>query len=160
MVYPVRYWDSDCFLGWLAEEPDKVSDCQSVIRAAEAGDLRIVTSSLTLVEVVKLKSRTPLPPEKEVVIRSFFEHSYIVIRQLDRRTAERARELIWKYGFNPKDSVHVATALVENVPRMDTFDGDLMKKSGMIGSPPLIIGRPDLPEQYQFDLPTEPEDQE
>ncbi len=142
-----RYWDSDCFIGWLAEEPDKVDECRGVLRVAEAGDLQIITSSLTLTEVIKLKGRTTLPIEKEPEIRAFFEHQYIVVRQLNRRTAERARELIWRSGLDPKDSVHVATALAGNIPRMDTFDTELIKRSGTIGDPPLIIGRPDKPEQ-------------
>jgi predicted nucleic acid-binding protein len=32
-----RYWDAVTFVGWLAEEPDKVIDCRPVIEAAEAG---------------------------------------------------------------------------------------------------------------------------
>lgn len=151
MPAPLRYWDSNAFLGWLAHEADKVDECRGVIRAAEAGQLRIVTSSLTLTEVIKLKSHAPLPPEKEPLIRDFFRHQYIVVRQLDRFTAEYARDLIWRHGFAPKDSIHVATAVMARVPHLDTFDGDLIAKSGQIGDPPLIIGRPDVPEQLTMD---------
>lgn len=41
-----RYWDSNAFLGWLAEEPDKIDYCRPVIVAAEAGKVRILTSTL------------------------------------------------------------------------------------------------------------------
>lgn len=43
-----RYWDSNAFLGWLAEEPDKIDYCRPVIEAAEAGKVRILTSTLTI----------------------------------------------------------------------------------------------------------------
>ena len=81
----------------------------------------------------------------------FFLHEWIVVRLLDLRIAKFARELIWKYGFTPKDSVHVATAVVERIPRMDTFDGELIKRSGQIGEPPLTIGRPDLAYEATLD---------
>lgn len=151
MALPLRYWDACAFLGWLANEPDKVDECRSVIRAAESGDLRIVTSSLALVEVIKLKSGTPLPEDKESDIREFFKHEYIVVRQLDRFTAEYARELIWRHNFDPKDSVHVATAVLARVPHLDTFDGALIARSGQIGDPPLVIARPNVPEQLTLD---------
>lgn len=151
MPPPVRYWDSVSFLGWLAEEPDKVDECRGVIRAAEKGDVRIVTSSLTLTEVIKLKSKAPQPPEKGPMIRDFFKHEWIIVRQLERRTAEYARDLIWTEGFHPKDSIHVATAVLARVSYLDTFDQALIAKSGQIGEPPLIIDRPSLPEQLQLE---------
>lgn len=155
----IRYWDADCFIGWLAQESDKVDECQGVIRAGEAGEVRIVTSSLTLAEVIKLKRRTPLPSERQQEITAFFEHQYIIVRQLDRRTAERARDLIWNHNLDPKDAIHVATALQGHIARMDTFDNDLIKRSGKVGgNPPLVIGRPDVPEQLA--MPTDPADQD
>jgi SAM-dependent methyltransferase len=33
---------------------------------------------------------------------------------------------------------------------MDTFEGNLIKRSGQIGDPPLTIGRPDLPREMTF----------
>ena len=40
------------FLGWLKKEPDKVSDCQPVLDAAERGDVTVITSALTIAEVL------------------------------------------------------------------------------------------------------------
>jgi predicted nucleic acid-binding protein len=154
MAPELRYWDSDCFIGWLAEEADKLDECRGVIRAAEAGNVRIVTSSLTLTEVIKLKGRTPLPIKREAEIQAFFQHQYIIVRQLDRRTAERARELIWRQHIDTKDSVHVATALEAKLTQMDTFDAKLIRCSGKLGSPPLIISRPYVPEQLQIEIPS------
>lgn len=150
MPSPLRYWDSDAFLGWLKAEPDKVDECRGAIRAAEKGELRLVTSSLTLTEVIKLKGKAPLLRDADALIREFFKHDWIVVRQLDRLTAEYARELIWDHGFHPKDAVHVATAVLARVPYLDTFDGDLIKQTGQIGDPPLIIGRPAVEEQLSI----------
>lgn len=115
-------------------------------------------SSLTLTEVIKLKSKTPLPPEKKPIVRDIFKHEWIIVRQLDRMSAGYARELIWQYGFQPKDSVHVATAVLARVPFLDTFDADLIAKSGEIGTPPLTIGRPALPEQLELPMDADEDD--
>ncbi len=145
-----RYWDSCAFLGWLAQEADKVGDCEGVIRGAEAGNVQIVTSSWTLVEVIKIKGQRPLPATVDSTIREFFKHEWIIVRQLDRVTAEDARELVWKYGFSATDSVHVASAVRAHLNQMDTFDDGLIRRSGEIGS--LVISRPNLPLQLELDL--------
>ena len=130
-----------------------------MIRAAEAGDVLIVTSSLTIAEVVKLRRATPIPRESAELVRAFFQRSYIVIRELDRFLAERAQDLVWEHGVDPKDAVHVATALATSVVQLDTFDGALIARSGSIGSPPLLIGRPFVPEQLAaFDAAAAEED--
>jgi len=156
-----RYWDSSVFIAWLAEETvdGRVDKCRPVIKAAEAGQVIIVTSSLTLVEVIRLKGKPAFDPAKEDMIQRFFMQEYIVVRQLDRHLGEVARSLIWKHGFWPKDSVHVATALEARADQLDTFDDELCRKSRMIGEPPLVIAAPDLPEQLEFDEQDE-DDQE
>jgi predicted nucleic acid-binding protein len=140
-----RYWDSDAFLGWLAEETDKVNECRPVIRAAEEGKTLIVTSALTLAEVLLLRGGPPIAADKAELVERFFEHEYILVHDLDRRTAQRAQQLVWHHGIKPKDAIHVATAIDSGVDRMETFDGDLIKKSGTVGDPPLEIGRPNEP---------------
>lgn len=149
----LRCWDSSCWAAHLGSEPGRFDRCRSVLRAAEAGRLRIVTSSLALVEVIKLKSHEKLPPDKEPMIRAYFKQPYIIIRELDRKIAESARDLIWAYNVPPKDAVHVATALhTPGVVQLDTFDtGDLVKLSGKLGDPPLVIGFPPIIEE-QLDL--------
>jgi predicted nucleic acid-binding protein len=153
-----RYWDSDCFIGWLAAEPDKVDDCRTVIRAAERGELVIVTSSLSIAEVVKLRHRKPIPPADADQVRKFFRQPYIVIRELDRFLGEEAQSMVWNHGVDPKDAVHVATALRVGVEQLDTFDEHLIGKSGAIGNPPLLIGRPLVTEQLELPKPDAPPD--
>jgi predicted nucleic acid-binding protein len=152
----LRCWDSSCWSAYLGREVGRFERTRSVIKAAEAGKLRVATSALALVEVIKLKSREPLSPEKEPMIRAFFKQPYIVIREVDRRVGELARDLIWTRNIPVKDAIHVATALLTpGVVQLDTFDeGDLVKHSGKLGDPPLVIGFPPLVEE-QLEMPEE-----
>jgi predicted nucleic acid-binding protein len=147
-----RYWDSSVFLAWLLPEPDRAAECRPLIRAAQKGEILIVTSALTLTEVIKLKDHPPLKDEQEKKIHSFFQNDYISVRNVDRFVAERARRLIWEHGVKPKDATHVATALRWRIPVLDTYDGDdLIPLDGKLGEPPLRIGKPFIP--HEMELP-------
>jgi predicted nucleic acid-binding protein len=74
MSVPRRYWDSSAFLAWLLPEPEREDACNSVLRAAEDGDLELVTSALTSTEVIKLKGKPELKREHEAKIAKFFEN--------------------------------------------------------------------------------------
>lgn len=146
-----RYWDSNAFLGILLGENDKVPDCQTVLKAADAGRLLIVTSAITIAEVVRTKDRPRLKRESEQKIRDFFKHDWIVVIECDRRIAEAARQLMWNHEtLWHKDAIHVATAIQGGCVQLDTFDDSLIKLSGTVGNPPLVIGRPNLPEQLEL----------
>jgi len=60
----------------------------------------------------------------------------------------------------PKDAIHLATALRQDVQldQFDTFDDGLIKLSGSLGDPPLTIGRPSLPPKLPFEI--EPDDED
>lgn len=145
-----RYWDSGCFLGWLKKEPDKYTKCQAVIEKAELGEIEIVTSAFTLVEVLYLRKDVKIGPEQSEVIRKFFEHEYILLVNVTRDIAELAQDVFWNYQVHPKDAIHVASALRAPVPVLDTFDDGLIMLSNMIGDPPLVITEPNI--QHQEDL--------
>lgn len=150
---PRRYWDANAFLGIFNNEPDKVPACETVLRAARAGTVQIVTSAVTLAEVIKVKGQPRLKREAEEDIRKFFQHEWIVIVECDRSIAVAARQLMWDHEFlDHKDAIHVATAIRAGVTQLDTFDEPLCQITGKIGSPPLVIGHPNLVEQTQLGL--------
>ncbi|MCO5146024.1 MAG: type II toxin-antitoxin system VapC family toxin [Aquamicrobium sp.] len=132
------YWDSDCFLGWLLSEPDKRDFCAEVIQEAEDGKLTIVTSALTLAEVLAIRYQPKIPSTKKELVERFFKNDWIAVRPLTRRVSEKARELVWDHGIAPKDACHVASALSESVGQLHTFDRDLIGKSEKVGGDPLL----------------------
>ncbi len=157
MTKDIVYWDANCFLGLLNNEKEKVKCCQGVMKKAEAGELVIVTSALTLIEVIKMKGQPRLTSTVEKTIRGFFENSFMSIQNVDRDVGIKARELMWKHGdLLPKDSIHVATAILRKVPKLHTFDGYLLSLDGKCGTSKLTICKPNLGYQMGFeDLPNE-----
>jgi predicted nucleic acid-binding protein len=144
-----RYWDACTFIAYLGDEP-RAGEAEAVLRVAERGHVHIVTSALTLAEVLKPDGHKPITVEQQDKIDRFFHHTYIKVRNVDRKTAELARRVFWKCGIEPKDAVHVATALMTDVDHLETFDGKLLARSGLEvdGYGPLSIREPmvDQPE--------------
>lgn len=130
-----RYWDAVVWLGILKEEPDKVDTGIQLLSEARDGEFQIVTSAITLTEVVHLRTFQRLTPVVEAKIKAFFEHEFIAIRNVDRRTAEKARELMWRYHdqkLRHQDAIHVATAALANVDVLNTYDDDLLNLDDQI----------------------------
>lgn len=136
------YWDSDCFLGWLQAEADKEKQCREVLEAATDGKARIVTSALTIAEVLAVKNAQPIPASMRQKVEAFFCSDYIVVRNITRKIAEDARTYVWDYKVAPKDALHVSTAINAGLGVLHTFDAGLISKSGLIGDPTLTIQRP------------------
>lgn len=146
------YWDSDAFLGALQEEPGKRDRCDGTIARAKAGEVLIVTSTLTIAEVLWLRNAPRIPHDKAAILRRFFRHTYFRFRNVTRTVSESAQDLVWFHSIKPKDAIHVATALDAGIPTLETFDDDLLKKSGKIGTTSLEIRMP-LPVDQQVLFP-------
>jgi predicted nucleic acid-binding protein len=157
-----RYWDSSCFLAWLKPEPARHNACHDVLKAAERGEVVLVTSTITLTEVIKLnKGPIQIPQEAERQISGFFKHEYIVLVQVTRFIAEAARSLMWAYpDLRPKDAIHAATAMKSGVFDLHTFDKDFLPLDGTVGSGAtgLRIAEPHMPQKsLTFDTPPDPD---
>jgi len=145
-VEPI-YWDSDAFLGWLQEEAGKVQLCAGTLKRADQGEVVIFTSALTIAEVLWMRGAPMIPQEKADILRKFFRRSYFRVRNVTRSISEEAQDLVWNHSIRPKDAIHVATALDAHVAALETFDEQLIGKSGTVGNPPLLIRKPIPPAQ-------------
>ena len=138
----------------MQDEADKVESCRQVLAAAEDGKVLIVTSALTIAEVLALRGRLKIPATERSKVEGFFRNEYIVVRNITRRISEAARTYVWDYGVDPKDALHVATAIDAGIQTLNTFDKGLIKKSGKIGNPALLIAHPSWIEpELPMDMP-------
>lgn len=152
-----RAWDSDALIGWIGQESDKQADCEPVIRACERGEVRLVVSALAQAEVLKLgRGHDRVPRSAQERIDRFFANPYIVTRNVDPATSRLARELHWDHNIDPKDAVHVATALrAPGVTVLESFDGGLLRHGRLEvpGFDPLTIRRPLIENDQQVLIP-------
>lgn len=152
MARDVFYWDACAFSGFLNGEADKAAECQSVLKAAENGHVMVVTSALTLAEVLFIKGGTRLDPTKRATLESYFKADYIAVRNVTRVIGELARDVFWDFNIRPRDAVHVATAALFKVETIHTFDDVLIGRSGItVNDVTLTIRRPHYVEQLEID---------
>lgn len=159
------YWDSCCFIDFL-QGSERGEVLKGVVDKKDSGDLEIVTSVVTLTEVIKLGKGTV--GERDAIIQVFNQDKGLLVVDLTKHLAEQAREIIWKYGFekHKEDALHLATAVYVNqfhgIDEFHTFDHDLLKFNGRPEIPIPII-EPTL-ELYPakpaslFDVLDEPEE--
>lgn len=123
-----RYWDSCVFLGYLKKEFNRAEQCLPIIRAAESDETNIITSALTLAEVLWTGDRESINRSARASIKEFFDYSFIAVADLTRPIAENARELTWDYEeIGRFDAVHLATAMSLNTELMETYDKTLLE---------------------------------
>lgn len=147
-----RYWDSDTFLAYLEGDKEKSPKIMGIIQAIEKNEVEIITSALTITEVLYLKGHPKITKDSSDKIADFFQNDFIKIVNLDRKIAEIGRDLFLNYGVRPKDAVHLATAIHVNdhilpIECIDTFDKEMLRLTEKIGNPPIRICIPDAPYQ-------------
>lgn len=137
----VVYWDSCVFIELLqANRPDRYETVRAIAGDAQRGHVKIVTSALTLAEVVTLSGLSLEDAKKEQLIADFFENDYIFVRNVDPAIAECARRIIRAHGFKPPDAIQAATAILNRVQVLHTYDGTkMLKKDGLI---PFTLAEP------------------
>jgi predicted nucleic acid-binding protein len=144
MAKPVRvYWDACTWIAYINEEratpkddrtgENRFSMCKAVLKSAQAGDVEIVTSALTLAEVCKSEEARN---ESLGRLPTFLDHEFILVVAVDKNIGIKAQsiQLSGMTGIKPPDAVHLATAQRANVREFHTFDDSLLKKDGQINA--------------------------
>jgi len=168
------YWDSCVWIALICGEQDRAARCESLIALARAGDVQIWTSSLTLAEVYKHRvgpDGSALPGERDGDFEAFLEQEFVVEVQVDHEIGVRARQLLRQHTpplRRPADAIHLASALVNNLDELHTFDGNnLLPLNGTVRRadgvvlvirepPPAVIGQQqDFFATRQLDGPAE-----
>ncbi|NJM00445.1 MAG: type II toxin-antitoxin system VapC family toxin [Synechococcaceae cyanobacterium SM2_3_2] len=141
-----HYLDACIFLGYLNSdsEPAHAQECQTIIKAAEEGIIRVVTSAFSESEVIDIKD--PKDPSQkldpklcETIIKQLFEMPWLELAAYEREVAEISRYITRTYGIKPVDATHVATAIRMQVDYFNTVDDALLKKF------PRTVSYPDNP---------------
>lgn len=153
---PLYYWDTCLFIAWIKDEQRKSGEMdgvREVVERAKKRDVRIMTSVLTMTEVLSSK----LPAGMDALFDGMMKR---VSRQgVDLKVAKLAHDLRDHYAkraseFDGKtlstpDALHLATAILYRADEFHTFDGDngrksigLLQLSGNVGGHGLVICKP------------------
>ena len=144
------------WIGLINVEADKVALCQYQIELAKKGEVEIWTSSISLAEVFKKKCEgkdQSLEESKDVEFEKYVEQDFLVEVQVDHDVGLLARRLLRKYPAlkKPNDAIHLATALLNNVDEMHTFDAEnlliLGSQLDRADGKKLVICKPPQPKQ-------------
>lgn len=134
------YWDACAWIALIQREKivvpgrpveDRGMQCRTVIEAAKAGAVEILTSAFSLAEVCKDPTIRGQGPD---AVADYFENDYILLVNVDRLVGERARKLMTSghSGLKPGDAVHLAAAAISGVEEMHTYDRGLLNLNGII----------------------------
>lgn len=136
------YWDANVFLAFINDDPGRAPELASILDAARRGEIQLVTSVLSIVEVsyaAEDQLGAPISEETDHRIGSLWAPgSPVVPAEIHQGLAEKARELVRvgraeSRSLKPADAVHLATAASLNASDFHTYDRDLHRWSGQLG---------------------------
>lgn len=153
---PVYYWDTCLFLAWLKDEQRPAGEMDGVretIERHKRREVKIVTSTVTLVEVLQSK----YPAGVVGLFNDLLKRATRV--SVDIKVAAMAHDIRDYYSSRPgefdrktlstPDAVHLATAILYRADEFHTFDGKgnstslgLLPLSGNVGGHDLMICKP------------------
>ena len=153
---PTYYWDTCLFLAWIKDEErpsGEMDGVREIIERSKRREVRLVTSVLTLVEV--LQSRLPVGMDtlfsglmKRIIRLGMDSKVASVAHDIRDHYMSRTAEFGGKTLSTP-DAIHLATAILYRVDEFHTFDRDgsskslgLIPLSGNVGGHRLIICKP------------------
>jgi predicted nucleic acid-binding protein len=124
-----RYWDANVFLAYIKGERGRVEICEAIIQMARKDQCEIVTSTISLAEVVRTghKGSVQITEANEKQIAGFFRNPWIVLVDFSPAQGELSRLLQWRAGLKVRDAIHAATAMSAKVDVFETYDPDFQK---------------------------------
>jgi predicted nucleic acid-binding protein len=139
------YWDACVPMSYINAIPGRVPIIDELLRQARAGEIEIVTSVLSRVEVAfaaSEKSAGALDAEVAQKIDGLWdEGSPIVVVEFHALIADRARNLVrqgidqgWG-ALKPADAIHLATAQQMSVVELHTYDDRIQRWHNHAGFP-------------------------
>jgi predicted nucleic acid-binding protein len=133
------------FLSYINDIPGRVGNVEALLYAAHKGELQIVTSTVSVVEVAyaeKEKSGQALEPAKLQAIDDLMHARGVALVEFYGQIAQLARAIVResmtdasRKTVKPMDAIHVATALRLGIPAFYTYDVPLRTQSAPLGIP-------------------------
>ena len=134
MKEDVICWDSSVFISWLrgGEGEDRDRAIRSLVERVEAGDYKVVVSTLLYVEVLERNMSERAMEQFKKFIQNRAMISIVAVDIRVARKAQMIRDTLRKKSENVStpDAVHIATAIVSEAKFFHTFDDRLLRLNG------------------------------
>lgn len=136
------YWDACTWIAYFGQEENvskgkgkgsenRFQMCSQVMARAKSCQIVIVTSSISLSEVQKIRHDSKYP---KGFMLEYTKRDHVLLipeNNIVRNSAETLRD--GSYGkIGKEDSIHLATALRTDIFEFHTFDDGLLRLDGMI----------------------------
>ncbi|HEY9422082.1 MAG TPA: PIN domain-containing protein [Thermoanaerobaculia bacterium] len=119
--------DTAPLIYFVESHPDYAPLTRIVIERAEAGELKLVTSTLTLTEVLTLPFQKQAAAIADAYKAILLGSSYTDVLPIDVEIAERAARLRVQYRLKTPDALQIAVALHSNCGAFLTNDDGLKR---------------------------------
>ena len=121
------YLDANIFIYALGNIDKKTSACIKILDKITKGEIEAFTSLLTWDEFFHA-IRKQMPRETAVSeSKKFLQFPNLIFLKVDEIVITKAHELISKYNLKPRDAIHAASALVNNIKEIASDDPDFDK---------------------------------
>ena len=124
---PKYYWDACAWIALIKRESGRFESLEYLVQQAKDGQVEIWTSNFTLAEVFKRScdgEQKGLLVAEDKPFEDFVIQDFVKRVQVDFDVGTLARRLLRRYPeiAKPQDAIHLATALLNNIDELHTFD--------------------------------------
>lgn len=119
-----KYLDTTVFTYAILYNDDKSHHCKELVKSIAKGNIIGFTSVITWDEVVYTVKKTLGKGISKEEGKKFLNLPNLVILRLDKTVLTKAQELIENYSLDPRDAIHVATALIHGADEIISDDAD------------------------------------
>lgn len=121
---PGVYIDANIFLHAILDKGVKGERARKCLQELREQEIPIYTATLTFDEVAYSIWRMHDFETLQETISAFFQQPDLIFISVDMGIIIKAYELMQRYRFYPRDAIHAAAALKQNIPVIISTDSD------------------------------------
>ena len=114
--------DTVIFIYWIEENPMYLSQVEPLFRAIDRGEIEVVTSAITLLEVLDVPYRAGKVALAERYEQLLTRASHLRLVDIDRQQLRAAAQLRAVHGVRTPDALQLAAGLATRATTMITND--------------------------------------
>jgi len=119
------------FLSAILKRGEEGKDVRNYLKRIQDGELQGATSALTYDEIFWITKKYRSFERALIASKAFLEMPNLTILPVDADVLWRAHKLSAKYKLHPRDAIHAACALMNNITTIISEDEDFDRVKGL-----------------------------